>query len=119
MSRKGSKNQKKIKLQARFKFHQQELYSELNVSSTREVEFGKNMAIISGVLFAGYTVLDRFLDAKLKTENKKPDSGKFEVLKKIILPILALGLQQGSIVLLKRVKIMLLNYLEEKANKDD
>jgi len=117
-SREATKNQKKTELLATFKFHRQELYKELNVSSERVVDFGKNMALIGGVLYVSYTVLDRFLDAKLKTAKKNNEPNKFEVLNKIILPVLAMGLQQGSIALLKRAKDMLINYLEEKAEKD-
>ena len=101
MNREAVKRKKKEDLLKLSKDHQKALYNELNVSSVRVVEFGKNMAIIGGVLYVGYTVLDRFLDAKLKSEKKKAP-GKFETLNKMILPILAMALQQGSTILLKK-----------------
>ena len=94
--------------------HQKALYKELNTSSIRIVEFGKNMAVLGGMLYVGYTILDRFLDSQLKTEKKKEKAGKFDSLNKIILPILAMGLQQGSTIVLKKARTMLIDYLEEK-----
>ena len=113
-----SKDIKRQKLQTRYKSHQKELYKDLNISSNRVVEYGKNMAVLGGVLFVGYTVLDRLLNAKLKTGQKKEEPSRYEALNKILLPILAAGLQQGSVVLLKRAKDLLIDYLEEKAEND-
>lgn len=117
-NRQATKKQRKQELLALSKSHQDALYKELNVSSDRVVEFGKSMALIGGVLYVGYTVLDRFLDAKLKTENKGKEPSKYETLNKMILPLLAMALQQGSTILLKRARIMLVDYLEEKNNQD-
>ena len=114
MSRESIKVRRKSELKAASEKHQKALYKELNISSIRIVEFGKNMAVLGGVLYIGYTILDRFLDAQIKTEKKKEQGGKFESLNKIILPLLALALQQGSMILLKKARIMLINYLEEK-----
>jgi hypothetical protein len=118
MDREATKKQRKSELQASFKQHREALYEELNVSSTRVVDFGKNMAIIGSVLYVGYTVLDRYLEAKLNSESKKQEDGKYATLHKIILPLLAMALQQGSTLLLKRAKNMLIDYLEEKNKKD-
>ena len=118
MNREATKKQRKSELLATFKNHQQALYTELSISSDRIVDFGKNMAVIGGVLYVGYTILDRYLDAKLRTEKKKKEPGNFAVLNKIILPLLAMALQQGSIILLKKARVILIDYLEEK-NKDN
>jgi hypothetical protein len=118
MSRESIKVRRKSELKAASKKYRKALYKELNTSSIRIVEFGKNMAVLGGGLYVGYTILDRFLDSQLKTEKKKEDAGKFESLNKIILPLLALALQQGSMILLKKARIMLIDYLEEK-NKAD
>jgi len=118
MNQKTSKTQKKLKLQAIFNSHKKELYSELNVASERVVEFGKTMAVVSGVLYVGYTVLDRFLEAKIGTEKKASEAGKFEALNKLILPIVAYALQQGSVILLKRAREVLIKYLEKKEGED-
>lgn len=114
MSRESIKVRRKSELKAASEKHQKALYKELNISSIRIVEFGKNMAVLGGVLYVGYTILDRFLAAQIKTEKKKEEGGKFESLNKIILPLLALALQQGSMILLKKARIMLIDYLEEK-----
>jgi len=119
MSRETNKIKRKSELKALSKKHQSALYDELNVSSQRIVEFGKNMAILGSILYVGYTILDRFLDAQLKTEKKKEEAGKFETLNKIILPLLAMGLQQGSMAILKKARIMLIDYLEDKNKKDN
>jgi hypothetical protein len=117
MNNEAAKRKRKQVLLNLSKNHQKALYHELNVSSDRVFEFGKNMAIIGGVLYVGYTVLDRFLDTKLKSQkNKTP--GKLETLNKMILPILAMALQQGSTILLKRARNMLVEYLAEKRNDD-
>ena len=100
------------------KKRQEALLTELHISSERLVVFGKNIAVIGGVLYVGYTVLDRFLEAKLKTAKKNAKPNKYETLNKMILPLLAMALQQGSIVLLKKARIMLVDYLEEKNNTD-
>ncbi len=118
MRQKTSKTRKKLKLQAAFNSHKKALYGELNVASVRVVEFGKTMAMVSGVLYVGYTVLDRFLDAKLRTEKKAGESGNFMTLNKIILPVLAYALQQGSVVLLKRAREILVNYLEKQVDEN-
>ncbi|GEM_PF-4050171 len=112
------KKKRKADLKAAAAAHQQALYKELNSSADRLVEFGKAMAVAGGILYVGYTILDRYLDSKLKTEEKPDDSGKYATLHKIILPFVALALQQGSTVLLKKAQQMLIDYLEEK-NKAD
>lgn len=114
MSRESNKVKRKSELKVASEKHQKALYQELNTSSIRIVEFGKNMAILGGMLFVGYTILDRFLDSQLKTEKKKEKAGKFDSLNKIILPLLAIGLQQGSMVVLKKARTMLIDYLEER-----
>ena len=114
MSRESIKVRRKSELKAATEKHQKALYQELNTSSIRIVEFGKNMAVLGGMLYVGYTILDRFLDALLKTEKKKEKAGKFDSLNKIILPLLAMGLQQGSMIVLNKARSMLIDYLEEK-----
>ena len=76
MSRESIKVRRKSELKAATEKHQKALYQELNTSSIRIVEFGKNMAVLGGMLYVGYTILDRFLDALLKTEKKKGESGQ-------------------------------------------
>jgi len=118
MNKEATKIRRKSELLASAKKHQASLSKELNISSERVVVFGKNMAVLGGALYVGYTVLDRFLEAKLKTEKKEDKPNKFETLNKMILPFLALALQQGSTVLLKRARLMLIDYLEEKDKED-
>ena len=118
MNKEATKIRRKSELLASVNRHRDALGKELNISSERIVVFGKNMALLGGALYVGYTVLDRFLEAKLKTEKKDDKPNKFETLNKLILPFLALALQQGSTILLKRARVMLIDYLEEK-NKED
>ena len=118
MTREDSKNIRKTELKKASKKYQNELYDNLSVASDRLVTFGKNMAVIGGVLYVGYTILDRYLDAELRTSEKKKEEGKYATLTKILLPLLALALQQGSTIILKKVKSRLIDYLEEK-NKTD
>jgi hypothetical protein len=114
MNREATKIRRKKELQASSRLHKEALSKELNTSFDRVTDFGKNMVIIGGVLFTGYTILDRLLEAKLSTSKKSLQAGKFDSLNKIILPMLALALQQGSLLLLKKARIMLVEYLEEK-----
>lgn len=118
MNREDTKVKRKTELKKASQKYQLDLYDNLSVTSDRVLNFGKNMAIIGGVLYVGYTILDRYLDAELRTNDKKQEEGKYATLTKILLPLLALALQQGSIIILKRVKSMLIDYLEEK-NKGD
>ena len=113
-NREATKIRRKSELLATSKKFQKSLSKELNISSERVVDFSKNMAILGGVLFVGYTILDRFLEAKMRTNTKKQKPNKFDSLNKIILPMLALALQQGSVVLMKKARILLVEYLEEK-----
>ncbi len=111
------KKQKKEHLRQAYQAHRQALERELHIATDRALVFGKNLAVVGGVLYVGYTVLDRYLDAKLKSENntaeeKKED--KYATLKKIILPFVALALQQGSMIMLRKARLMLIDYLEEK-----
>ena len=71
MNREAIKIRKKNELLASSKKHQAALMTELSISSERLVVFGKNMAVIGGALYVSYTVLDVFLEAKLKSEKKK------------------------------------------------
>ena len=114
MNREATKKVRKSELLAATEEYKKKLTDELNISSTRIVDYGKNLAVIGGVLYVGYTVLDRFLEAKLKTEKKSKKPNKYETLNKMILPILAMALQQGSTILLRKAKDMLIDYLEEK-----
>lgn len=118
MNREATKIRRKNELLATSKKHQQGLSQELNTSSERVVEFGKNIAVLGSVLYVGYTVLDRFLEAKLKTTKKEAKPNKFETLNKMLLPLLAMALQQGSVFLMKKARIMLVDYLEEKSKMD-
>jgi len=112
--REESKKQKKLVLLDNAKGHQQNLYNDLNSASERVVVFGKNALVISGVIYVGFTILDRFLEAKLATTERKKDPGKFDSLNKIILPLLAFALQQGSLALMKKARLMLVEYLEKQ-----
>jgi hypothetical protein len=118
MNKAATKKYRKNELLAVSKEYKKALTNDLNISSDRIVTYGKNMAVIGGVLYVGYTVLDRFLEAKLKTEKKAAKPNKYETLNKMILPILAMALQQGSTILLKKARVMLIDYLEEK-NKEN
>ena len=118
MNREATKNLKKDELLAASKGYKKALTNNLNISSDRIVTYGKNMAVLGGVLYVGYTVLDRFLESQLMTEKKKAKPNKYETLNKMILPILALALQQGSTILLKKARVMLIDYLEEKDEKN-
>jgi hypothetical protein len=118
MNKAATKKYRKNELLAVSKEYKKALTNDLNISSDRIVSYGKNMAVIGGVLYVGYTVLDRFLEAKLKTEKKTTKPNKYETLNKMILPILAMALQQGSTILLKKARVLLIDYLEEK-NKEN
>ena len=118
MNREATKKLKKDELLAASKEYKKALTNNLNISSDRIVTYGKNMAVIGGVLYVGYTVLDRFLESQLKMEKKKAKPNKYETLNKMILPILAMALQQGSTILLKKARVMLIDYLEEKDKKN-
>lgn len=118
MNKEATKIRRKSELLASVNKHRAALSKELNISSDRLVVFGKNMALLGGALYIGYTVLDRFLEAKLKTEKKIIKPNKFETLNKMILPILAMALQQGSTILLRRARVMLIDYLEEREKED-
>ena len=118
MNRETTKAKRKSELLEISRKHSTALAKELNISANRAVDFGKNMALIGGVLYVSYTVLDRFLEAKLNTEKKHKEPNKFVTLNKMIQPLLAMALQQGSTVLLKRARIMLIDYLEEKNSND-
>ena len=71
MTREEHKRQRKQKLQDKARLHQEKLYTDLNESSERIVSFGKNALAISGALYVGYTILERFLDAKLGAIEKQ------------------------------------------------
>ncbi|MEN8248615.1 MAG: hypothetical protein ABFS32_06760 [Bacteroidota bacterium] len=118
MNREATKIKKKTELKEASRKYQTNLYNEISISSDRIVTFGKNMAVIGGVLYVGYTILDRYLDAQLRTKKKKKEEEKYATLTKILLPLLALALQQGSMILLKKVKTMLIDYLEENKKAD-
>jgi hypothetical protein len=118
MNREATKIRRKKELQASSRLHKEALSKELNTSFDRLTDFSKNMLVIGGVLFTGYTILDRLLEAKLSTSKKSSRPGKLDSLNRIILPMLAMALQQGSMVLLKKARIMLVEYLEEKNAHD-
>ena len=61
MNKEATKILRKSELLASAKKHRTALSTELNISSERVVVFGKNMAVLGGALYVGYTVLDRFL----------------------------------------------------------
>ena len=114
--REETKKKRKQVLLEKAKIHQKKLYSDLNETSERVVIFGKNAIALSAVLYVGYTVLDRYLDAKLGSIEKKKNPNRYETLNKIILPILIFALQQGSMTLIRKARVMLIDYLEEERN---
>ena len=103
-------------LLAKAKAHQKKLYMDLNETSERAIVFGKNALALGAVMYVGYTVLDRFLDAKLGSAQKKENPNRYDTLNKIILPILIFALQQGSMTLIRKARLMLIDYLEEERN---
>ncbi len=111
-----SKRIQKEKLLAKAEEHKEKLYNDANVAADRVVVYGKNILVLGGALYVGYTILDRYLASKLNT-TKKTDPGKYEALNKIVLPILAFALQQGSLSLIKKARLLLIDYLEK--NTDD
>lgn len=114
MTREENKRKRRIKLQKKSKLHQEKLYSDLNESSERVVVFGKNAIALSGVLYVGYTIIDRYLDARLGSLEKKKNPNRYETLNKIILPILIFALQQGSMTLIRKARMMLIDYIEKE-----
>jgi hypothetical protein len=111
-----SKKIHKEKLLAKAQEHKERLYLDTNTAAERVVIYGKNALVLGGALYVGYTILDKYLDAQFRT-TKKSEPGKYEALNKIILPILAFALQQGSLSLIKKARLMLIDYLEK--NTDD
>ena len=59
-------------------------------------------------------ILERYLDAKLGAIEKKNNPNRYETLNKIILPLLIFALQQGSMTLIRKARIMLIDYLEKE-----
>lgn len=114
ITREENKKKKKQRLLEQAQAHQEKLYADLNESTERAVVFGKNALVISGVLFVGYTILERYLDAKLGAIEKKKSPNRYETLNKIILPVLIFALQQGSMSLIRKARIMLIDYLEKE-----
>jgi hypothetical protein len=112
--REEHKKKYKQKLLDKAQHHQQQLYADLNESSERVVVFGKNAIALSGALFVGYTILERFLDAKLGAIEKKKNPNRYETLNKIILPVLIFALQQGSMTLIRKARLLLIDYLEKQ-----
>ena len=113
-TREEYKKKRKQKLLEQAKGHQEKLYADLNESSERVVVFGKNALAVSGVLYVGYTILERFLDAKLGAIEKKKNPNRYETLNKIILPILIFAMQQGSMTLIRKARLMLIDYIEKQ-----
>jgi hypothetical protein len=107
---------RKEQLQASVSEYQRSLYSDLNIASDRVVVYGKNMLLLGGVLYVGYTILDRLIEVKIGSIEKKKERGSFDSLNKIILPLVAFALQQGSLTLMKKARIMLVDYLEKQAD---
>ena len=115
-TREEHKRRRKQKLQDKAKTYQEGLYHDLNESSERLVVFGKNALAISGALYVGYTILERYLDARLGAIEKKKNPNRYETLNKIILPVLIFALQQGSMTLIRKARLMLIDYLEKERN---
>ena len=111
-----TKKKRKQVLLEKAQIHQKKLYADLNETSERALIYGKNALALGSVLYVGYTILDRYLDARLGASQKKKDPNKYETLNKIILPILIFALQQGSMSLIKKARLMLIDYLEEERN---
>ena len=116
MMREEIKQKRKQRLLNKAKDNQEKLYEELNESAERIVIFGKNALAVSGVLYVGYTILERYLDAKLGAIEKKKNPNRYETLNKIILPVLIFALQQGSMTLIKKARLMLMDYIEKERN---
>ena len=110
------KQKRKKKLQQKAQHYQEKLYADLNEGSERVIVFGKNALALSGALYVGYTILERYLDAKLGAIEKKQNPNRYETLNKIILPILIFALQQGSMTLIRKARLMLIDYLEKERN---
>ena len=111
-----TKKKRKQVLLEKAQIHQKKLYADLNETSERALIYGKNALALGSVLYVGYTILDRYLDARFGASQKKKDPNKYETLNKIILPILIFALQQGSMSLIKKARLMLIDYLEEERN---
>lgn len=113
-TREENKKKKKQVLLDKSKSYKSKLSSDLNESSERLFIYGKNALAISGVLYVGYTILDRYLDARLGAFEKKKNPNRYDTLNKIILPILIFALQQGSMTLIRKARMMLIDYIEKE-----
>lgn len=108
------KQRHKQKLLDEAQSNQRDLVENLNVAMERGVTYARNAMVFGGALYVGYTILTRYLDARLATPEKKREEDGFDALNKILLPLLAFALQQGSLVLMKKARMMLIDYLEER-----
>lgn len=115
-TREESKKRRKQILLDNAKEHKSKLSSDLNESSERVLIFGKNALAISGVLYVGFTIIDKYLDSKLGSTEKKKNPNRYDTLNKIILPVLIFALQQGSMTLIRKARLMLMDYIEKERN---
>ncbi|MCB0504271.1 MAG: hypothetical protein KDC58_02100 [Cyclobacteriaceae bacterium] len=114
------KAKKRKELIATLEQKKKELQLHFDEGANKAIEWGKGMIVIGTGVLLLYTVLDRYLEVKFRSNAKKEDRPISETkssINKLLLPIFSILLQQGASTLFSSGQKKWIDYLESKKGK--
>lgn len=117
-----AKARKRKELIETLELKKKELQSHFDEGANKAIEFGKGMMILGTGALLLYTILDRYLESKFRTNTKKEEAPISETkssINKLLFPIFAFILQQSASSLFSAGQSRFIDYLESKKKKDE
>ena len=93
---------------------QKALLKHVEESANKSIDAGKGLLAIGAGVLLLYTIFDRFLESKFRTQNTHTHSSTKSSSNKILYPIFSMLLQQGSSALFDESQKRLVDYLKNK-----
>ncbi len=97
-----------------------ELQKHVEESANKSIDAGKGLLAVGAGVLLLYTIFDRFLESKFKTQqiNNNTSSSKSSS-NKLLYPIFSMLLQQGTGLLFDASQKRLVDYLQTKKTKNE
>jgi len=112
------KIERKKELLAILEAKKRKLQLHFDEGANKALEVGKGMVVVGAGVLLLYTILDRYLESKFRSNSATEASTK-STSNKLIYPLLAMVLQQGTSVLINASQKKLVEYLKNKKLQND
>lgn len=114
------KAKKRKELLDKLEKKKKELQDHFSEGATNAINLGKGALVMGTAILMGYTILDRYLEARFKPIEKARTNTKTKSsTNKLLYPIFSIILQQGASSLFESGQKRLIDYLNYKKQKNE